>query len=105
MEYIVTYEQALDLEKLGFKEKCPTHYTSEGVLGESGVGAPFIWQVLEWIEKEKGIVIHPFYDTNLKWRCFLTYLSSKRTKETFKICSSMKEALSFGISWVLYELG
>ena len=82
MKDIVTFQQALSLKKLEFFEKCLYHYDRDKKLipnvsasdlvyksfnvwkwEKAKYDAPTIYQVCEWLRKEKGIhvVMNPFF--------------------------------------------
>ena len=122
----VTYEQAVALKKLGFREKCLCHYTfgefvinnyvvneekdeyvyvdnlldslNTDTLGDNICDAPTLSQVQTWLRKEKRYSVEELYDCDDKWSYFIVKMSDGEYIKHISDFNSPEEALSAGIS-------
>ena len=127
-EDFVTYEQALALKKLGFKEECLYHYDHQMVIpNESKIDsaccyipleefyrsmndkyskqygicdAPTLWEAQKWLRKEKkySVEIESFLRHSSSWFCNIENFKDDKSIETYGLYKSYEEALSAGIS-------
>lgn len=125
-EDFVTYEQALALKKLGFREDSFYHYDlidkqlkpnkcySDGIclLGDflgnheysaNEVSAPTLAQAQKWLRKEKKYSVEAFFerikDSKEQWSYFRSNtLDSSQDDQSIGYFNSYEEALSAGIT-------
>ena len=124
-EEYATYEQAIKLKELGFKDKCNAYYWTEDKAFEctnsivhknsdtcqTVVMAPSLWQAQKWL-RDKGmfLMIDPRYYqgdaiNNVKW-CFIIQplddISGQYRSECYgRLFDSYESALSAGIEKAL----
>ena len=122
----VTYEQALALRELGFKEECLFHYTTYKALEgnevrgstdwsmesvstevlyksfnyfkEIDIDAPTLAQSQKWLRKEKRYSVEELYDCDDKWSYFIVRMSDGEFIRHVSDFNSPEEALSEGIT-------
>ena len=126
-EDFVTYEQALALKKLGFKEECFYHYDYNNpddvipnndiditlsandfkisynifeLYNEIRYDAPTLTQVQKWFRVKHKQSIEPKYDIH-QWWCCITNMSTSDWYDLDKSYASYEEALSAGITLCL----
>lgn len=125
-EDFVTYEQALYLKKLGFRELCLYRYEKEELLPNyyysddevdvedlyrsynsysinnleyraNTIDAPTLVQVQKWLRKTKKYNITPKYIGNNYWIAEISILDTTNISH-IKVYDSYEEALSAGIT-------
>lgn len=113
-EDFVTYEQALDLKKLGFTEKCLYFYeknkelvftigaypSSLNKIDSCSIDAPTLTQAQQWLRKVKLLHISPVPLDKDKWSYYIYNLNNHLSIATdnHKYMSSYENALSVGIT-------
>lgn len=122
-EDFCTYEQALALKKLGFRENCLYHYNilnefvpnnfnaedetvtvdnlydslNTNTLSDIVCDVPTLAQVQKWFRVRHEQSIEPKYDS-YQWWCCMTDVSTSEWYDLDESYSSYEEALSAGIT-------
>ena len=115
-EHYVTYEQAVKLKELGFKDKCNAYYWTEDKAFEctnsiihknsdtcqTVVMAPLLWQAQKWLREKHNLSVEPICNMVRQWNVnvceidnFGTAVYSKMNLDTYEL------ALSAGIDAAL----
>lgn len=124
-EDFVTYEQAIALKKLGFKEKCLYHYNicnkfepnskygedesinvedlydsiNTDTLSDIVCDVPTLAQAQKWLIKNKNYYVQPRYEYNKEWGFTITNLNKDYIIYIkFGTYKTHEEALSAGIT-------
>lgn len=90
-EEYVTYDCAVKLKELGFKDKCNAYYWTEDKAFEctnsiihknsdtclTVVMAPFLWQAQKWLRDCKDVIVIAEPDWDEEIQCLSDYLTGK----------------------------
>lgn len=114
-EDYVSYEQAVKLKELGFKDKCNAYYWTEDKAFDctncivhknsdtcqTVVMAPSLWQAQKWLREVKRIIVEPHFQYESVFR-FVVQSESRCIYKLFDEHSKTYElALSAGIDAAL----
>lgn len=119
-EDFVTYEQALALKKLGFREECLYYYNVYNIFspnlnyeenidnvndllfshnihaaGKEVCDAPTLWEAQKWLRKEKGYFVEVRF---MRMDAYTYEIYGKIHRSDYTVYPTPEEALSAGIT-------